>query len=730
MNFFIKIYYLLKHLGPGFLIQRLGMSLKGRVGVSQRVFRRRPWASIDLGELCEAGVQTDNEGYAALKRSQTLPFLFPLGRPPKLAGHINDAESKRSPSLVERLALLRVDRCVYFFHTPSPERNNWHKNPFTGGRSVSDQVWLDLPFFNEATGDARVMWEPSRAAWAYDLARAAARDGDQAHAVEFWRWVDSWMDGNQPFDGCQWMCGQESAVRLMAVLFGFWVFEDETKPHRWGQIAKLAWATGYRIEHHIDYAISQRNNHALSEACGLMLIGYLFPEFQAASRWRQMGRRIMTQQLREQIYDDGSYIQHSFNYHRVMLQVSLLALRIAELANEPFEHDIYDLLDKAKIFLHAHIDERTGRTPNYGNNDGALALPLNECDFSDYRPVLQAVHFLVNRERLLPAGNWDEDLCWLFGDEAADALTNDSCAELRMKSSAFEAGGYYTLRNNASWAMMRCHQYRDRPAHSDQLHLDLWWQGINVLQDAGTYLYFAAGRRDVEQYFKSTRAHNTIEIDNREPTEIVSRFLMLPWLSGKIKHYHAEGDMPAWMVGERYDYDRAPWTVMHRRSVICLAVNLWVVVDDLLGNGDHKATLRWHLADWPWALDDEVGRVTATTEYGDVSLAVSSGSASKTPLNLVSGRDHDGDIQGFVSPYYNEKLPAPTLEATFEFHDKIRLVTAIQLGGSPIELTLNNEQSDSATHGEAWSLRSGESLKVVRLARLGHDASQVFSSFE
>ena len=25
----------------------------------------------------------------------------------------------------------------------------------------------------------------------------------------------------------------------------------------------------------------------------------------------------------------------------------------------------------------------------------------------------------------------------------------------------------------------------------DQLHLDLWWRGLNIAQDAGTYLYNA-----------------------------------------------------------------------------------------------------------------------------------------------------------------------------------------------------------------------------------------------
>jgi len=31
-----------------------------------------------------------------------------------------------------------------------------------------------------------------------------------------------------------------------------------------------------------------------------------------------------------------------------------------------------------------------------------------------------------------------------------------------------------------------------RPFQSDQLHVDLWWHGLNLARDAGTYLYTAS----------------------------------------------------------------------------------------------------------------------------------------------------------------------------------------------------------------------------------------------
>jgi hypothetical protein len=75
-----------------------------------------------------------------------------------------------------------------------------------------------------------------------------------------------------------------------------------------------------------------------------------------------------------------------------------------EFPDEPFERDLYELVGRAGEFLFQMLDPQSGHVPLYGNNDGAHILPLNECDFLDFRPVIQAVHYLAHRQRCLPAG--------------------------------------------------------------------------------------------------------------------------------------------------------------------------------------------------------------------------------------------------------------------------------------------------------------------------------------
>jgi hypothetical protein len=86
-------------------------------------------------------------------------------------------------------------------------------------------------------------------------------------------------------------------------------------------------------------------------------------------------------------------------------------------------------------------DPVTGYMPNYGANDGSLILPLNNCDYRDYRPVLQASHYYLYGKRCFESGPWDEDLLWLFGPEALDS----EIIERKPKNLKATYAGYYTL---------------------------------------------------------------------------------------------------------------------------------------------------------------------------------------------------------------------------------------------------------------------------------------------
>ena len=60
-------------------------------------------------------------------------------------------------------------------------------------------------------------------------------------------------------------------------------------------------------------------------------------------------------------------------------------------------------------------------------------------------------------------------------------------------------------------------------AHADALSLEVRHDGVDILADPGTYCYH--GEPVWREWFRSTAAHNTVEIDGAEPVRVRGPFL-------------------------------------------------------------------------------------------------------------------------------------------------------------------------------------------------------------
>lgn len=610
-----------------------------------------------------------------------------------------------SEPVAEADALLRGN-WRFFQHLPievgfPPQ---WHLNPLSGHRAPANRHWSQIGDFDY--GDIKLIWELSRFSVAYALVRAYAASRDERYPAAFWTLLEDWAQHNPPQLGPNWKCGQEVAFRAMAWCFALFAFagSPHTTPSRVASLAAMLASHAQRIEGNISYAVSQRNNHTISEATGLWTIGLLFPEFKQAERWRELGRKILEAEARRQVNEDGSYIQHSLNYHRVMLHDYLWALRLGELNCQRLCNEVYDRVDRAVEFLYQLTDPATGQVPNYGGNDGTLVLPLNSCDYTDFRPVIQAGHYLLHRKHLYPPGPWDEDPAWLFGPEAT---RRGSCAgsqigagieaekiderQARSNSPTVQvspstrAGGYYVLRGQRSRAMIRCARYQDRPGHADQLHLDLSWRGINIACDAGTYLY--NGESPWANGLAGTAVHNTVTLDCQDQMTRVGHFLWLDWAQGTVReHKRSAQSLLEFWQGEHDGYRRLG--LIHRRAVLRAEDDVWLVVDDIVGSGEHVARLHWLLPDFPYELQEGTGRLLLHTPAG--AFAVQLWCGQPALLSLVRGGkvlsqqstsqdlEEGGDaVRGWRSQYYSEKEPALSVALESQARLPIRFVTLL-----------------------------------------------------
>ena len=159
---------------------------------------------------------------------------------------------------------------------------------------------------------------------------------------------------------------------------------------------------------------------------------------------------------------------------------------------------------------------------------------------------------------------------WFYGAQALQAPVDAS----QQISKSYADGGVYILRGSQSKAIIRCTDYRARPSHADQLHVDLWWRGQDITCDAGTYLY--SGNGVWRNGLAHTSAHNTVIVDNKDQMKMVSRFTWTNWSRGKV----LKQDAKIWQ-GEHNGYHKLPDPVTHKRTVMMLDDDRWLIVDHL-----------------------------------------------------------------------------------------------------------------------------------------------------
>jgi hypothetical protein len=518
--------------------------------------------------------------------------------------------------------------------------------------------------------DIKFIWEPARFGWAYTLGRAYHLSQNEIYAEAFWNYFEIFAEANPPNMGPHWMNGQEVAIRLMALVWANQVFEttpnggeetvESSSAERRALLARSVADHAARIPPTLIYARAQNNNHLVTEAAALYTAGRALGH----PKWRDLGWRWLNWAFRRQIDGSGEYIQHSVNYHRVMLQSALWVDAIKDV-NWPGL--MFQALGRATHWLFSMLDPASGRTPNLGANDGALTLPLSVAPFNDFRPTVQAAARAFLRFQM-PSGTWDELSLWLG---------------LESKEKAYDSSSYLIdqPRGRESWAYLRAGGFRSRLGHMDQLHLDLWWRGLNVAQDAGTYLYNADPPWD--NPLVSSRIHNTVTVDDRDQMTRGGRFMTLDWFPAYSKSLIPTDES---ILGQVMAYHEGYPGIRHERLATVYTDERWVVEDKLISDEQHTYRLHWLLPDWEWNVEnsDERVEISLQSPNGRVVIILQSKplfSALHSLLSivrvgeLVYGTRDVQPFEGWVSPTYGTKIPALSLAFEVQSENSIRFAT-------------------------------------------------------
>jgi hypothetical protein len=288
-----------------------------------------------------------------------------------------------------------------------------------------------------------------------------------------------------------------------------------------------------------------------------------------------------------QIYEDGTYLQFSMNYQRVVIQLLSLGITITENHSKKLSNKVYERAYKSLNFLYQCLQEENGKLPNYGSNDGALFFPLSNLDYRDYRPQLNNLHLILTGKPLFVDNNLaQEDSLWITSN---NKIFSFEPLKKQMGIISFPIGGFYLIRDQNDFTMIRCGNHKDRPAQADNLHVDVWVKGENILRDSGTYKYNTD--KKYSDYFMGTISHNTVTVDDKSQMYKGNRFIWFYWTQANYAslretetHYIFDGEISCFRYINK--------NIRHKRTLMKLkSQNNWSVKDQINAKNTRQ---NWH----------------------------------------------------------------------------------------------------------------------------------------
>jgi hypothetical protein len=514
------------------------------------------------------------------------------------------------------------------------------------------------------TGDAKVAWEPNRHQHFVVLGRAYRATGDPRYATAIIEQLTSWLDQCPYGTGMHWRSPLELGIRVINWMWAFDFIHESglltgaireralhaTFLHLWDITRKYSRG-------------SSANNHLVGEAAGVFIATSYFPDFVGAREWREESRRILLEEIQGQTFDDGCNREHAFGYHLFVLQFFLYAGLVARRSGADFPRSYWDTLERMMDFA-ARVAEAGPVT--YGDADDGYVLDLG-APADDVNALLTTGAILFdNGEWKRRAGGFHEPAWWLFGRDGRDrfgALAEAGPA--RLSSHAFPESGYYLLQSGGPDPSTMISAFFDcaelgfgtiaAHGHADALSFTLRAFGTDVFVDPGTYDYFTYP--EWRAYFRSTRAHNTLTIDDEDQSEMRGAFMWGSRARARCVEWRpsATGGL---VCGEHDGYSRLRDPVRHRRTISLDGDSGTITIqDDVEMRNDHHVRLHFHLAEQCRV----IGRFADGMEIAIGNDRITLHVDARFSLRTVEGCDAPGG--GWVSRGYHRKASATTIVA-------------------------------------------------------------------
>ena len=513
---------------------------------------------------------------------ENLPIFFFFGK--------NIKGLKKNPTEDLKINLEDLKKGVYTFFNKTKINLgvdfDWVTNPSTNHKYDINKHWSEINDLSSEAGDIKYVWEKSRFSFLYDVIRYDYHfDDDQSQFV--FQQIENFINKNPINQGPNYKCSQEISLRVLNWTFALYYYKDSKylTETLFDEIIDSVYWQIHHVYKNIHFSrISVRNNHAITETLMLYLSGKLFPFLPNVKNWSKKGKTWFEQEIEYQIYPDGTFLQFSMNYHRVIIQLLTWGIQLSKLHNDIFKKVVYERAEKSLNFLDICSDTVTGKLPNYGSNDGALFFKLTNDNYRNYRSQLDDLRALLKGYT-----NYNSKSCFWYGIQPVNKPPNQ-IPELN----EFKDSGYYIIQEGNTKTFIRCGSYKDRPYQSDNLHLDIWLDGNNVLRDNGSYKYNT--EKEFLDYFNGSEGHNTVSISGENQMLKGGRFIWYYWIKKSIatlkkknSHFIFSGRIKA--------FKQLKNNIFHQRKVTkTIDKNRWIIEDEINGLQDKINCQYWHFS--------------------------------------------------------------------------------------------------------------------------------------
>ncbi|MBV9401771.1 MAG: alginate lyase family protein [Bryobacterales bacterium] len=504
---------------------------------------------------------------------------------------------------------------------------DWHRDPITG-QAWERRFWADYRPETEHGGrDVKRIHELNRQQHLPELAKAFYLTGNERYAAEAVAQLNGWIGQNPLGIGINWQSSLEIAMRTISWLWTLFLLLD-SKALNEPVAQSIGGSLFAQLEHVHRYTsrYSSPNTHLIGEAAALFIAGLTFSDLERPAMWLRQGAAVLAEEARTQILDDGVYGELSTYYHRYALEFYEQAFALAQRNGFDFPNVVTQKIEAMRGFL-ACMTRSDGTIPLIGDDDGGRAGWFGRTSFS-------------------------------LSSKAGQAEACPTCV--------FPNGGYAVQRSEHDHLVFDfggLGMLNGGHAHADSLSITLFSRGRELLVDPGTYVYNCAPQW--REYFRSTAAHNTVTIDGLNQAETSGTFRWSSSWNARLC-LHVAGESTEYLEAE-HDAYQARLGIVHRRRLLHVRGEYWVVVDDFSGRGRHEYEFAFHLGP-----EVELSRYTShgtkavLCEDRGLLLGMQASNALSTDV-----------VGGWASNGYGEKHTCRTLRAKLRTDTPAAAITIV-----------------------------------------------------